>query len=72
MEEASAGIDVATLERVAGETSGVRDVHDLHVWSIVEDAPIVTAQRRTCAWRVRCRVARNVAADWRKRAAGRT
>ena len=43
MEGAPAGIDVSTLERVTRETPGVRDVHDLHVWSIVEDAPVITA-----------------------------
>ncbi len=43
MEGAPAGIEVSTLERVARETPGVRDVHDLHVWSIVEDAPVITA-----------------------------
>ena len=43
MEGAPSGIDVSALERVARETPGVRDVHDLHVWSIVEDAPVITA-----------------------------
>ena len=43
MEGAPAGVDVATLERVAKETPGVCDVHDLHVWSIVDDAPVITA-----------------------------
>jgi cobalt-zinc-cadmium efflux system protein len=43
MEGAPPGVDVATLERVAGETPGVCDVHDLHVWSIVDDAPVITA-----------------------------
>ena len=43
MEGAPAGIDVTTLERVTRETPGVRDVHNLHVWSIVEDAPVITA-----------------------------
>ena len=43
MEGAPPGIDVATLERVARETPGVCDVHDLHVWSIVDDAPVITA-----------------------------
>ncbi|HVV48648.1 MAG TPA: cation diffusion facilitator family transporter [Polyangia bacterium] len=37
------GIDVSALERLAGETPGVREVHDLHVWSIVGDAPVITA-----------------------------
>ena len=43
MEGAPPGVDVATLERVARETPGVCDVHDLHVWSIVDDAPVITA-----------------------------
>jgi cobalt-zinc-cadmium efflux system protein len=37
------GIDLAALERVTRETPGVCDVHDLHVWSIVDDAPVITA-----------------------------
>jgi cobalt-zinc-cadmium efflux system protein len=43
MEGTPLGIDVAGLERVACETPGVREVHDLHVWSIVGDAPVITA-----------------------------
>ncbi len=43
MEGTPAGIDVAVLERVACGTPGVCDVHDLHVWSIVDDAPVITA-----------------------------
>jgi len=43
MEGAPVGIDVAALERVARSTPGVRDVHDLHVWSLVGDAPVITA-----------------------------
>ncbi len=43
MEGAPAGVDVATLERVAKETPGVCEVHDLHVWSIADDAPVITA-----------------------------
>jgi cobalt-zinc-cadmium efflux system protein len=43
MEGAPPGIEVAALERLARETAGVRDVHDLHVWSIVGDAPVITA-----------------------------
>jgi cobalt-zinc-cadmium efflux system protein len=43
MEGAPAQIDVPALERLARATPGVRDVHDLHVWSIVEDAPVITA-----------------------------
>ena len=33
MEGAPEGIDIAALERLARETPGVRDVHDMHVWS---------------------------------------
>jgi|SRR5579871_566335 len=43
MEGVPPGVDLAALERVAGETPGVREVHDLHVWSIVGDAPVITA-----------------------------
>lgn len=43
MEGTPEGIDVAALERVARETPGVCEVHDLHVWSIVDDAPVITA-----------------------------
>jgi cobalt-zinc-cadmium efflux system protein len=43
MEGAPIGLDVAALERLACDTPGVREVHDLHVWSIVGDAPVITA-----------------------------
>jgi cobalt-zinc-cadmium efflux system protein len=43
MEGVPAGIDVGALEIVARQTDGVHDVHDLHVWSIVGDAPVITA-----------------------------
>ena len=43
MEGAPAGIEVAALERLARETAGVCEVHDVHVWSIVGDVPIITA-----------------------------
>jgi len=43
MEGVPAGIDVAALDRLARETPGVSDVHDLHVWSLVGTAPVVTA-----------------------------
>lgn len=43
MEGVPPGIDVAALERLARGTPGVREVHDLHVWSIVGDAPVITA-----------------------------
>jgi len=60
MEGAPAGIDVSTLERVTRETPGVRDVHDLHVWSIVEDAPVITAHVRLEAGAHGVEVARDV------------
>jgi len=37
------GIDVAALEKLARDTPGVREVHDLHVWSLVGDVPVITA-----------------------------
>jgi cobalt-zinc-cadmium efflux system protein len=43
MEGAPAGIDVGALERLACETPGVLEVHDMHVWSLVGDAPVITA-----------------------------
>lgn len=43
MEGAPAGADAPALERLARETPGVRDVHDFHVWSIVGNAPVITA-----------------------------
>jgi cobalt-zinc-cadmium efflux system protein len=43
MEGAPVGMDVAALERLACDTPGVREVHDMHVWSIVGDAPVITA-----------------------------
>lgn len=43
MEGVPAGIDVAALERIVCETPGVSAIHDLHVWSIVGDSPVITA-----------------------------
>lgn len=43
MEGTPAGVDVAAIERLVCATPGVREVHDLHVWSIVGDAPVITA-----------------------------
>ena len=43
MEGTPPGIDVGALERLACETPGVLEVHDMHVWSIVGDAPVITA-----------------------------
>jgi cobalt-zinc-cadmium efflux system protein len=42
MEGVPATIDVTALERVVRETAGVSDMHDLHVWSIADDVPVVT------------------------------
>ena len=60
MEGAPAGIDVAALERLARATPGVRDVHDLHVWSLVGDAPVVTAHVVLAAGAHGVEVARDV------------
>jgi cobalt-zinc-cadmium efflux system protein len=60
MEGVPTGMDVATLERVARETPGVRDVHDVHVWSIVGDSPVVTAHVVLAAGAHGVEVARNV------------
>ena len=43
MEGVPAGVDVVAVERMVRETPGVREVHDLHVWSIVGDSPVITA-----------------------------
>lgn len=43
MEGTPPGFDVGALERLVRETPGVREVHDLHVSSIVGDAPVITA-----------------------------
>ena len=43
MEGVPTGVDLSALESVTRETPGVRDVHDFHVWSIVDDAPVITA-----------------------------
>jgi cobalt-zinc-cadmium efflux system protein len=43
MEGVPATIDVGALERLVCQTRGVTGVHDLHVWSIAGDAPVVTA-----------------------------
>jgi cobalt-zinc-cadmium efflux system protein len=42
MEGTPAAIDVAALERGVGQVPGVVGVHDLHVWSIAGDTPVVT------------------------------
>jgi cobalt-zinc-cadmium efflux system protein len=60
MEGAPAGIDVASLERIARDTPGVRDVHDLHVSSIVGDSPVITAHVVLAPGAHGVEVARNV------------
>jgi cobalt-zinc-cadmium efflux system protein len=42
MEGVPAHIDATALERHVAQTSGVSAVHDLHVWSIADDHPVVT------------------------------
>ena len=43
MEGSPRGIDLAQIEKTIAETPGVGAVHDLHVWSISEGFPVVTA-----------------------------
>jgi cobalt-zinc-cadmium efflux system protein len=43
MEGAPTHLNVVELERVIRETPGVRSVHDLHVWSLTSDEPMLTA-----------------------------
>ncbi len=43
MEGTPAHLNVAELERVIVETPGVRSVHDLHVWSLTPETPMLTA-----------------------------
>jgi cobalt-zinc-cadmium efflux system protein len=42
MEGTPASIDVGALERGIAQVPGVSGVHDLHVWSIAGDTPVVT------------------------------
>lgn len=42
MEGVPSSIDVAALDLAVRQTPGVKEVHDLHVWSIAEDVPVVT------------------------------
>jgi cobalt-zinc-cadmium efflux system protein len=42
MEGVPPSIDVAAIERLVLETPGVSAAHDLHVWSISDDVPVVT------------------------------
>ena len=43
MEGAPAGTDAEQIRRALAEIPGVRDVHDLHVWSLGGRAPLLTA-----------------------------
>jgi len=43
MEGVPSGVDMAALERHVCTTPGVSEVHDLHVWAIAGDVPVVTA-----------------------------
>lgn len=43
MEGVPAGLDIAELEATIRETAGVAEVHDLHVWALVPDMPVLSA-----------------------------
>lgn len=43
MEGAPERLDVSAVERTIAETPGVRSVHDLHVWCLTPDVPMLTA-----------------------------
>lgn len=61
MEGVPATVDVAALARLVQETPGVNAVHDLHVWSIAEDTPVVTVHVVIEPGRHGVEVARDVA-----------
>lgn len=42
MEQAPAGVSGAAIEATIRATPGVRDLHDLHIWTIADDFPVVT------------------------------
>lgn len=42
MEQAPAGVSAADIEATIRATPGVRDLHDLHVWTISDGFPVVT------------------------------
>jgi len=42
MEQAPAGVSAAAIEATIRATPGVRDLHDLHVWTISDGFPVVT------------------------------
>jgi cobalt-zinc-cadmium efflux system protein len=43
LEAAPKGVDLAEVRRHLAETPGVRDVHDLHAWTITSGLPVVSA-----------------------------
>ncbi|MEA2404343.1 MAG: cobalt-zinc-cadmium efflux system protein, partial [Thermoleophilaceae bacterium] len=43
METAPAGVDVAEVGRAMAAVAGVREVHDLHVWSVTAGFPALAA-----------------------------
>ena len=47
MEAAPAGIDVADVGRAMAAVPGVREVHDLHVWTVTAGFPALAAHVRT-------------------------
>lgn len=42
MEQAPSGLSAAAIEATIRATPGVRNLHDLHVWTIADDFPVVT------------------------------
>src|SRR3954454_8874952 len=47
MEAAPAGIDVEEVGRAMAAVPGVREVHDLHVWTVTSGFPALAAHVRT-------------------------
>src|SRR5206468_4823874 len=47
MEAAPAGVDVAEVGRAMAAVPGVREVHDLHVWTVTSGFPALAAHVRT-------------------------
>lgn len=60
-------MDIAVLEGLARQTPGVSEVHDLHVWSLAGDAPVVTAHVVLAAGAHGVEVARDVLPEDRER-----
>ena len=42
MEQAPSGVSAAAIEATIRRTPGVRDLHDLHIWTISDGFPVVT------------------------------